>query len=84
MISRQQTQEITSNVSLNRQKNISLPQKPSIENVVSNDDFQDSKQAPMPLPMGVNQFGQNHDNFVNPQYTSHNSKNKIKFLIWRF
>ena len=82
MISRQQTHDLTSNVSLNRQKNISLPQKPSIENVVSKEEFQDSKQAPMPLPNSVNQFGQNYDNYPNHnQYASHNNSNSTFFLI---
>jgi hypothetical protein len=59
-------------VSIGRQKNNSLPQKPSLENVQPNDELSDHHhQSPHQLPKGVNQFG-NGDYYTpygsNPSY----------------
>lgn len=65
-IERQQTHDPTSNVSINRAKNISAPQKVSLENVNSEKEIEDLRQTPHQLPMGVKNYGTPN----NPNYTS--------------
>jgi hypothetical protein len=76
MIQKQNTYDPSSNVSIGRAKNNSVPQKPSLEHVqTSNEEvtIPESIQEPHKLPKGVNQFGhgdyQNtHPYTSNPQY----------------
>ena len=79
---------MSSNISLNRKKNISLSQRASIDHMNSRGDYGESKQSTHALPMGVNQYGINPDSFQNSghnQYSSHNNKSKFfSAFLFRF
>lgn len=80
MIKKQQTQDPSSNVSIGREKNTSLPQKPSLEMVQSREDTNEHYQAPHKLPKGLNQFGNGEYGNINPYNSnpSYERKENIK------
>jgi hypothetical protein len=81
MIQRQQTVEPSSNTIINRPKNVSAPQKLSIDQIKSEGHMDDLKQTPHQLPMGVKSYGgiQDDSHGIHPDYSTNQSSN-IRFL----